>query len=53
MEAAHKVLRSYFAEEAKTGIDEILSRWATFLTQADTAISHHNEDRKRAQAKKA
>ncbi|KOO23999.1 formin domain containing protein [Chrysochromulina tobinii] len=48
MEEMHKVLRSFFAEESKTSIEEIFSRWATFLGQVDAAVAHHNEDRAKA-----
>ena len=51
MEEAQRVLRTYYAEEAKASIDEVYSRWATFLGQVDVAVTHHNEDRKRAEAK--
>ena len=52
MEEVHKVLRTFFAEESKTSIEEIFSRWATFLGQVDAAVAHHNEDRAKAAKKK-
>ena len=40
-------LKTYFAEESKTSIDECLSRWATFLAQVDSAVANYNEDGRR------
>ena len=34
-EEAQRVLRTYYAEEAKASIDEVYSRWATFLGQVE------------------
>lgn len=52
MEEAQKVLRAYYAEEAKTSIEEIYGRWATFLGQVDVAVANHNEDLKKAECKR-
>jgi hypothetical protein len=45
-------MKTYFAEEAKASIEEVYSRWATFLSQADAAIANINEDRRKAKARK-
>jgi hypothetical protein len=40
-------MKSYFSEEAKASIDELYSRWATFLSQIDMAVNNANEDRRK------
>ena len=40
-------MKTYFSEEAKANVDELYSRWATFLGQVETAVAHINDDRKK------
>ena len=47
MEAAQTHMKTYFAEEAKASLDEIHSRWATFLGHVDAAAANISDDRKR------
>ena len=46
-------MKTYFSEDAKASVDEVYSRWASFLGQVDMATGHINEDRKRAEARMA
>ena len=52
MAEAQARMKTYFSEEAKASIDELYSRWATFLGHVDVAVTNSNEDRKRAQSRK-
>ena len=42
------VMKTYFSEDSKVSVDECYSRWATFLSQVDTAVANHNEDVRKA-----
>ena len=53
MSEAQGKMKVYFSEDSKASIDEVYSRWASFLGQVETAVAHINDDRKRAEAKQA
>ena len=52
MVEAQGKMKTYFSEEAKANVDELYSRWATFLGHVDAAVSNVNEDRKKAARRK-
>ena len=53
MGEAQGKMKTFFSEESKASVDEAYSRWASFLNQLDTAAANINDDRRKAEARKA
>ena len=48
MDEAQGRMKTYFFEDQKANVDELYSRWASFLGQVETAVANINDDRKKA-----
>ena len=48
MNEAQGRMKTYFFEDQKANVDELYSRWASFLGQVETAVANINDDRKKA-----
>ena len=53
MGEAQGKMKTFFSEESKASVDEAYSRWASFLNQLDQAAANINDDRRKAEARKA